>query len=265
MTPCFGWLLKSALNPVPKKLKVEPTLKNEANEAIEMTEKQYNDLYRYMKRYSEATVHDEGHILRVLSLALIICESEKTADTDVVIAAALLHDVGRGAQNRTGQPHAAIGADMAYTHLLKRGWQQETAKRVRHCVEAHSSGGTPPQTLEAKIVHDADTLDLNGYSGVVRALQYAERLQEKLYLLDADGSPLFSGQEISAEATTPKKTTFDAYRAKIQNMASRLYTPKGKAIATQRQREADSFFSGLQKEIAQTHDDGLALLKQHIK
>ena len=63
------------------------------------------------------------HSIRVLNYALQILNTEKKADAEVVIAAAILHDVGRG--KRSGKlpegtpPHAETGSKKAYSFLIK--------------------------------------------------------------------------------------------------------------------------------------------------
>ncbi len=62
--------------------------------------------------------HDKEHIYRVLYNALEIAKTEKAVDHDVLIAACLLHDIGRKEQfENPSLCHAAVGSEKAYQFL----------------------------------------------------------------------------------------------------------------------------------------------------
>ena len=58
----------------------------------------YETLEQYMLSCMEDSAHDAQHIYRVLYNALLIAKEEKHVDHDVLIAACLLHDIGRKEQ-----------------------------------------------------------------------------------------------------------------------------------------------------------------------
>ena len=60
-----------------------------------MTAQRFESLKKYMESCMRDSAHDTGHIQRVLDAALILARKEKQIDYDVLIAAALLHDIGR--------------------------------------------------------------------------------------------------------------------------------------------------------------------------
>jgi len=102
-----------------------------------------------------------GHILSEVG--------EKCGDRFVVLAGAWLHDVGLINGN---WEHALKGKAIAGALLRCLGVEDATRKRIEHCVEAHDrgveGGGVEATSVEAKIVHDADTLDKIGPLGVLR-------------------------------------------------------------------------------------------------
>lgn len=60
-----------------------------------MTRETYTMLENYMCSCMTDIAHDKEHIYRVLYRALEIAEEEPGTDYDVLIAACLLHDIGR--------------------------------------------------------------------------------------------------------------------------------------------------------------------------
>ena len=139
-----------------------------------MNRTQYDRLEAYMLKEMRDAAHDVDHVYRVLHAALIVAEGHPEADGDALIAACLLHDVGRDAQNRdSAVDHAAEGAWMARAFLLAEGWPDPFADLVADCVRTHRyRGGDPPASIEARILFDADKLDASGAIGVARTLLY---------------------------------------------------------------------------------------------
>ncbi len=137
-------------------------------------------------------VHGFDHVLRVLRLADYLARLEG-ADLEIVAAAVLLHD----AQVETGidstcsvnhiqldshtpsvrGDHHLISAELAQRVLEEEGWSEERIAEVRHCIQAHRYRdlSTAPQTLEARVVFDADKLDAIGAVGVARAIAYCSQ------------------------------------------------------------------------------------------
>lgn len=110
--------------------------------------------------------HDLEHALRVREWGKLLAVGEG-ADTTVIELAALLHDIGRsGAVEKT---HAESSAGLAVSILHKAGYSEDIVLRVREAIVAHSlEAGHEPNTLEAKILYDADKLDFAGAIGLAR-------------------------------------------------------------------------------------------------
>ena len=119
--------------------------------------------------------HDWDHTLRVFRLCRKIGTTEG-ADPLVTQAAAYLHDIGRVYQDLGGGKicHAAKGAVMAEEILAACPIDECRRQNIIHCIAAHRfRKGEKPQTLEAKVVFDADKLDAIGAIGVARAFLFA--------------------------------------------------------------------------------------------
>ncbi|AFM42047.1 putative domain HDIG-containing protein [Desulfosporosinus acidiphilus SJ4] len=110
--------------------------------------------------------HDLEHALRVRNWGKKIALAEG-ADVTVIELAALLHDIGRsGAVEKT---HAQSSAGLAVNILHKAGYSEDLIARVKEAIIAHSrEAGYEPETLEAKILYDADKLDFVGAIGLGR-------------------------------------------------------------------------------------------------
>ena len=63
-----------------------------------MTKETFEKITNYMRSCMTDSAHDPQHIYRVLYSALQIAQTEEAVDYDVLIAACLLHDIGRKGQ-----------------------------------------------------------------------------------------------------------------------------------------------------------------------
>ena len=213
-----------------------------------------------MRACMQDSAHDTEHIYRVLYLALEIAQTEKRADRDVLIAACLLHDIGRQAQfENPALCHAAVGAEMAFAFLVKNGFPEPFAAHVRAAVATHRfRKGSPPVSIEAKILYDADKIDVCGAVGVARTLLYKGQMAEPLYTLLPDGT-------VSDGEADTVPSFFQEYKRKLQGIEERLLTQKGREIAAQRQKAAEAFYNSLLHEVREPYECGRRLLADEIE
>lgn len=111
--------------------------------------------------------HDFKHVDRVRHWALEIAEHEGYNDSELVEAAALLHDIGLTKVKKRGQ-HASVGAEMATRFLHQEQlFSDMELNVVADAIRCHSSpnGGGPL----GEILRDADKLDAMGAVGLMRA------------------------------------------------------------------------------------------------
>lgn len=155
-----------------------------------MTVKDYEKTEAYMLSCMNDSAHDKEHVYRVLYYALEIAKQEPDVDYEILITSCLLHDIGRKEQfENPGLCHARVGGDKAYAFLVGAGWTQERALRVKQAVAAHRyRSDNPPESIEAKILFDADKLDVTGAVGIARTLLYKGKMGQPLYTLESDGS-----------------------------------------------------------------------------
>lgn len=209
-----------------------------------MKKETYTLLENYMLSCMEDSAHDAQHIYRVLYNALEIAKEEENVDHDVLIAACLLHDIGR--REQFADPnlcHAAVGSEKAGEFLLQKGFSEDFAKKVAHCIATHRFRKSyQPQTIEAKILFDADKLDVTGAIGIARTLQYKADTKEPLYTLLPDGT-IFNG------VGEGEPSFFREYKFKLEKLYDKFYTQTGAALARQRQQIARDFYESLYREV----------------
>jgi len=208
-------------------------------------------LENYMCSCMDDSAHDKEHIYRVLYHALEIAESEKSVDYDILICACLLHDIGRSEQLRNPSVcHAMIGGEMAYSFLLENNFSEEFAGQVRHCVQTHRfRQNRKPETIEAKILFDADKLDVSGAMGVARTLLYQGNVSDPLYWVMSDGT-------VSDGTDDARPSFFREYNFKLQRIYDQFYTSSAAKIASRRRGAAVSFYRDLLNEVTDTYHLG---------
>jgi uncharacterized protein len=190
-------------------------------------------------------VHGFEHIQRVYRTCKKIGPIEG-ADMEILLTAALLHDAsgshpGKGSR----KDHHLKSAEFAAEILLKENWPEEKIAAVQHCIRSHRfRKDESPQTIEAKILFDADKLDVIGAIGVVRALAYAFQVKRPAYSVPS--KEFFeSGEKISGEP----HSAFHEYVFKLKNISMTLNTKTAKNIAGFRQDFLNDFFEELADEM----------------
>lgn len=114
--------------------------------------------------------HDLGHALRVREWGKKIAEVEG-ADTLIIELAAILHDIGRS--GTLAKTHAESSSALASGILQKCGYSNSVIERVQGAILSHSREGYEPESIEAKIIYDADKLDFVGPTGMARLFVWA--------------------------------------------------------------------------------------------
>lgn len=224
-----------------------------------MTKETYKKLENYMLLCMKDSAHDKEHVYRVLYSALDIASKEKEVDYDVLISACLLHDIARQEQNENPKLcHAEVGAEKAYNFLIENDFENAFAEKVKHCISSHRfRKNNSPESTEAKILFDADKIDAAGTLGIARTLVYQGAMCEPLYSLTSDG-------RVSDGTDDKTPSFFQEYKYKLEKIYSRFYTDRGKEIAEERRKTAESFYNNMLREVASSYDNGIDLLEKII-
>lgn len=190
-------------------------------------------------------VHGFDHILRVYKMAERLAKAEG-ADLEIVRAAALLHDAeGPGVEaSREGHQHKS--ALFARQVLQEEGWPDERIQAVEHCIRAHRfrDDREQPETLEAKVLFDADKLDAIGAIGAVRAIAYAILAEQPIYAQPSEQF-MSTGEKESGEPHTP----YHEHIFKLRKLKDCMFTDSGRAVAEERHQYLESFFEQWQAEL----------------
>ncbi|HVN55939.1 MAG TPA: HD domain-containing protein [Anaerolineaceae bacterium] len=193
-------------------------------------------------------VHDFDHVLRVYRTAERLAQIEG-ADLEIVRAAALLHDAQGSAPGEEGEDRASHhhqSAEFAREVLESDGWPTERIEAVLHCIRAHRFRDTsePPRTLEAKILFDADKLDVLGAIGAARTIAYAV----------LDGQPVYAEPSERFRATGNLEpgephSSYHEYLFKLSKVKERLFTSTARQWAEARHQYLAGFYQQLAAEI----------------
>lgn len=171
--------------------------------------------------------HDIAHILRVFRNAMRIHAFEQ-GDGTVLAAAVLLHDCVSVEKNSPLRAQASqLAAEKAAGILTQLGWAEPDIKATAHAITAHSfSANIAPETIEAKILQDADRLDAIGMIGAARCFYIAGRMGSALY---DPADPLAKHRTLDDKAFA-----IDHFSTKLFKLADGFQTETGRALARDR-------------------------------
>jgi uncharacterized protein len=226
-----------------------------------MEEKYYRLKIIAEKEMEEASpAHDIDHVMRVYNLCLKLANYEPNVDLDILKTSALLHDIARTMEDKDlragflNVDHALLGAEMSTEILTKLGYSEEKIERVKHCIASHRfRGENPPRTIEAKILSDADKLDVLGATGIARSFTIGGENGQKIYSdtpVDEYIKKNLAGGKANGRIIDPSKHASNLeFETKFRHIPEKLYTRKAREIARERLEYMKQFFERLKNEI----------------
>lgn len=125
------------------------------------------------------------HVFRVYNNCLRIAKTEKNVDIDVLQVATLLHEIARvkedNCQDRSID-HAILESEMAIDILKSFNLDNDFIEKVSSALRTHRfKVGLIPESLEAKILFDADKLDVIGNIGICRTYMIAGEFKKTVF------------------------------------------------------------------------------------
>ena len=152
-----------------------------------------------------------------------------------------------------------MGGDKAFAFLMDCGWTQERARLVKEAIAAHRyRSKNPPVSVEAKILFDADKLDVTGAIGIARTLLYAGETGCPLYTMNSDGS-------VNDGSGDGEDCFFREYKRKLEKLYDRFFTERGTKLAAKRRAAAEAFYGSLLMEAEGTYRMGKERLSEVLK
>jgi uncharacterized protein len=204
-------------------------------EVIKIVKKQFED---------DSTGHDWYHIERVLNMASYIQEKEG-GNREIVQLAALLHDISDhklngGILNKGGEVAAEILKGLSYP--------ENKITLVSSIVDAVSfKGAKVPDamnSIEGKIVQDADRLDAIGAIGIARAFAYGGNKNRPIYKPEQD----FKLHDSFEEYVNAEGHTINHFYEKLLLLKDRLHTETARKIGQQRHDFMEGFLQQFYNE-----------------
>jgi uncharacterized protein len=186
--------------------------------------------------------HDLLHVLRVAENGRHIALREG-AEVEVVVAAALLHELFNYPKDHP-ESHLSgeVCANQAEELLRAEGYDPALIEAISYCIRVHSfSRGIQAETLEAKVLQDADRLDAIGAIGIARCFSTGAVM----------GRPFYSVADpfCTARAPNDKEFTIDHFYRKLLQIPNTLHTETARLLAGDRVQFLQAFLDHLQSEI----------------
>lgn len=178
----------------------------------------------------ESSGHDWWHIFRVWQNAITIGKKED-ANLYVVELAALLHDV---ADYKFHDGDEKIGGEVAKQWMQEIGVDSETIDAVVDIVNNVSFKGgknsKKMQSIEGKVVQDADRLDAIGAIGIARCFAYGGYKGNEMHNPDRKPNLNMSKEEYKNQ----KGTQINHFYEKLLLLKDLMNTETGKDMANAR-------------------------------
>lgn len=215
-----------------------------------MIDSRYDGIVREVEGQLSCSAHSLDHVYRVYHLCEEIAKTEDAVNLDVLLPAALLHDIARVIEDEdeTRQTdHAVLGAEMARDVLKKLDYDVDLIDEISYCVRTHRlRSGEVPETIEAKILFDADKLDCIGAVGIARVLMLGGKHGQSLTMVEpVEGNTIENGRIKDLDKHSP----IIEYELKLKKIHSKLFTDRAKEIGLKRSKYMDEYFELLKSEL----------------
>jgi len=206
-----------------------------------------------VKKELSKSSHDMDHVMRVYKICEYLSEFEQGVHKEVLLTSAILHDIARVKEDEDKTrkiKHEVLGCDMAQNILKNLSYSDEFIRKVKYCILTHRfRGDNKPETIEAKILFDADKLDSIGAIGIARCYIHVGEFGGNIYL----DKPLeeYKKENIMENGRIKdfkKHSPNFEYELKLKNIPDRLNTIKAKELASKRIKFMENYFSQLKEE-----------------
>ena len=186
--------------------------------------------------------HDIFHAKRVRDVSLQLANQHPdSVDQEILASAAWFHDIGRPLE-RVGEidDHDEWAANEATTLLGEEDVMTDQITAIEHCLRAHSIrvSSPDPETIEAKLLFDADKLDATGAVGLIRLAcivgERSGRTGDQYAIIDNSSTLNVDHTELP---------DIDLLREWARERLDALYTDSGRRLGESRWEFMQSFFA----------------------
>ena len=191
---------------------------------------------------AQGPAHDFAHVSRVRALAV---ELARTSDANALACelGALLHELWNYPK---GHPRSRESGDVCARHAKRAvraaGYPNELAELVAAMIRDHAfSKGGVPESLEGKILQDADRLDAIGAIGIARCFASCAEMGSAFYDVDdpfAERRPL-----------DDKRFGLDHFEKKLLRLEAGMHTEPAKVMAAERSQVMRAFLAAMRREL----------------
>lgn len=204
----------------------------------------YRNLRETALNYMDKNInscHDRTHILRVEKNAITLSDGI-FVDDEVLFPAVWMHDIKRSEELQDKSDHAIKSAERAVEILYELGYfPEKKINDVGYCIRVHRySNRIKPETIEARILQDADRLDALGISGIMRTFSF----DDKRSLYHPDDPFCENERELN-----DKVYTLDHFFKKLFQLEGTFNTKKANVEAKRRIGYMKKFLDDLKMEI----------------
>ncbi len=186
--------------------------------------------------------HDLGHLHRVWANAKRIALDEP-CDLEILLPAVFFHDLINLPKSHPDRATASrLSAEAACAFLAADGFAPAKLQAVAHAITAHSfSANITPQSVEARVLQDADRLEALGAIGIARMFHVAGALAGRLF--DA-ADPMALRRPLD-----DRRFALDHMETKLLRLPATMQTAAGRAMAEARADWMMSFRTRLLAEL----------------
>ncbi len=192
----------------------------------------------------EDGAHDIAHFRRVWQTARQLNAAEgHVGDALVLLAAAYLHDIVSLPKNHPERHLSSrLAARQAASILDELGFPESLIPAVCHAIEAHSfSANLPAESIEAKLIQDADRMESLGAIGLARVFYTSGRIQRSLF---DPVDPLAKHRPLD-----DLQYALDHFFVKLYKVADSMQTHAGREMARARRAVLARYVEDLLQEL----------------
>jgi uncharacterized protein len=190
---------------------------------------------------NEHSGHDFYHAERVLNNAVYI-QGREGGDMAVIGPAALVHDICRPWEKKTGKPHFGEEALETIRLVLKNsGLDSDKVQSVLKVVELHDvydwTEKMKDKSIELQVVQDADNLDAIGAIGIARTFAFGGANGLQMYY---PGENLKFTKDF-VDDPSHRTSTITHFYEKLLRLKDNMNTKTGIRLAGERNKIMEDF------------------------